>query len=171
MVGAGGWAVPRTITILFPDGTTEFWLTARVFEPGDKLQRYGRSRIVTSIGGRESDIDDRHTTDTLRPDDGEVSRPSRASVDMEEAGAAEAHSFAVRPGPGRREELGFAPVYAHVHFGNADARVIAVFDPFAPGERFPGLGKWLIREVKSRFKKVDGVETQCEVWVEQVDDD
>jgi hypothetical protein len=163
MVGAGGWAVPRTITILFPDGTTEFWLTARAFEPGDKLQRYGRSWIVTSIGGRESDIDDRHRTDTLRPDDGEVSRPSRASVDTEEAGAAEAHSFALRPGPGRREELGFAPVHAHVHFGNADARVIAVFDPFAPGERFPGLGKWLIREVKSRFKKVDGVETQCEV--------
>jgi hypothetical protein len=164
--------VPRTLTILFPDGKTEFWLTTRVFKPGDKLQRYGRSWIVTSIGGRESEVDGRHTTVELRPHDGEGSRPSRASMDTEEAGGAvEAHSFALRPGLGRREELGFAPVHAHVHFGNAGARVMAVFDPLAPGERFPGLSKWVIREVKSRFKKVDGVETQCEVWVERVADE
>jgi hypothetical protein len=153
---------------LFPDGRTEYWLTTRAFKPGDKLQRGGRSWIVTSIGGRESDVDDRHTTVTLQPDD-EGSRPSRASVDAEEAGGmVEAHSLALRPG--WDEKLGFTPVHAHVHFGDTGARVIAVFDPLVPGELLAGFGKWVIREVKSRFEKVDGVATQCEVWVERVDD-
>jgi hypothetical protein len=168
--GAEEGAVPRTLTILFPDGRTEYWLTTRVFKAGDKLQRDGKSWIVTGIGGHESDVDDRHTTVTLRPDEGEVSRPSRASVDTEEAGGVvEAHSFALRPG--WAEKFGFAPVHAYVHFGDAGARVIAVFDPLVPGERLAGFGKWVIREVKSRFKKVDGIETQCEVWVERVDDE
>ena len=41
---------PRTLAILFPDGQTQFWLTKRVFAIGDKLNRDGKTWIVTSLG-------------------------------------------------------------------------------------------------------------------------
>jgi hypothetical protein len=44
-----------------------------------------------------------------------------------------------------------APFRAHVHFGDGDSRVIAVFDPLLPGERLTGLENWVIREVEVRL--------------------
>jgi hypothetical protein len=58
--------MPRTLTMFFPDGRTEYWLTARVFEPGEKLDHNGESWIVTSVGSPERDGECRHTTVTLR---------------------------------------------------------------------------------------------------------
>jgi hypothetical protein len=53
--------MPRTLTILFPDGRTEYWFTALVFGVGDRFQRNGESLIVTSIappdGGQDGDGD------------------------------------------------------------------------------------------------------------------
>jgi hypothetical protein len=60
--------VPRSLTILFPDGRAEFWLTALVFAPGDKLEREGKSYIVTSIGDFGTGDDRRHMTVTVRLD-------------------------------------------------------------------------------------------------------
>ena len=58
--------MPRTLTIFFPEGRTEYWLTALVFEPGDTLDREGVPWIVTSVGSPERDGEGRHTTVTLR---------------------------------------------------------------------------------------------------------
>jgi hypothetical protein len=58
--------MPRTLTMFFPDGRTEYWLTALVFEPGDKLKRNGATWIVTSVGSPERDGERRHTTITVR---------------------------------------------------------------------------------------------------------
>ena len=63
-----------------------------------------------------------------------------------------------------------APFRAHVHFGDGDSRVIAVFDPLLPGEQLAGLETWVIREVEVRLGKFRGVETQCEVWVERLNE-
>jgi hypothetical protein len=63
-----------------------------------------------------------------------------------------------------------APLRAHVHFGEGDSRVIAVFDPLLPGEQRAGLEKWVIRKVKVRLGNFRGVETQCEVWVERLNE-
>ena len=65
--------MPRTLTLFFPDGRTAYWLTALVFEPGDKLDREGGSWLVTSVGSPERDTEGRHTTATLRAysDDGD----------------------------------------------------------------------------------------------------
>jgi hypothetical protein len=46
--------LPRTLTIFFPDGTSEYWLTELVFQPGDKLQRNGGSWVVASVGRPEA---------------------------------------------------------------------------------------------------------------------
>ena len=58
--------MPRTVTILFPDGKTEYWFTGLIFDVGDKLGRNGEPWIVTSVG--EPDSDGTHTTITLRHD-------------------------------------------------------------------------------------------------------
>jgi hypothetical protein len=71
---------------------------------------------------------------------------------------------------GMSERMGVAPLRAHVHFGDGDSRVIAVFDPLLPGEQLAGLEKWVIRKVKVRLGNFRGVETQCEVWVERLDE-
>jgi hypothetical protein len=66
--------MPRQLAILFPDGRTEYWLTAQVFKVGDRLARSGTSWVVTSIATpdghkpRTEDGDGRHTTITVRPD-------------------------------------------------------------------------------------------------------
>lgn len=63
--------MPRTLTIFFPDGTTEYWLTTLDFTPGDKIERNGRTWTVTSIGGSKGDGQGRHMTVTVSAaDDG-----------------------------------------------------------------------------------------------------
>jgi hypothetical protein len=75
--------LPRQLAIFFPDGRSEYWLTVRVFEVGDKLDRAGTTWVVTSItspDGHRSDSedgDDRHATMTVRSDDdGELVSPT-----------------------------------------------------------------------------------------------
>jgi hypothetical protein len=50
----------ETLTILYPDGEREFWLTNRTFAPGDVLERNRRSWIVVRIddgfGRKESTV-------------------------------------------------------------------------------------------------------------------
>jgi hypothetical protein len=50
----------ETLTILYPDGEREFWLTNRTFAPGDVLERKRRSWIVVRIddgfGRKESTV-------------------------------------------------------------------------------------------------------------------
>lgn len=60
--------MPRTLTIFFPDGETEYWFTALVFEEGEKLTRNGKIWIVTSIGRPDGDGDGKHMTITVRQD-------------------------------------------------------------------------------------------------------
>ena len=47
-----------TLTILYPDGEREFWLTNRTFAPADVLERSRRSwvgvRIVDGVGRNHS---------------------------------------------------------------------------------------------------------------------
>jgi hypothetical protein len=56
--------------------------------------------------------------------------------------------------------------HALVRFPEQDPRVIAVFEPLFAGEHLPGLEGWVIRDVQVRTEEVDGVPTQCEIWVE-----
>jgi hypothetical protein len=72
--------MPRTLTIFFPNGATEYWLTALVFEPGDKLDRNGATWIVTSVGSPEGDGESRHTTITVREDGDLQSTDERETV-------------------------------------------------------------------------------------------
>jgi hypothetical protein len=50
----------ETLTILYPDGEREFWLTNRTFAPGDVLERNMRSwvvvRIDDGVGRKESTV-------------------------------------------------------------------------------------------------------------------
>ena len=41
--------MPRTLTIIFPDGRREFWFTDQVFETGDLLERWSASWLVESV--------------------------------------------------------------------------------------------------------------------------
>jgi hypothetical protein len=45
----------RTLTLLFPNGKTEFWFTDRLFEVGDKLSRKGKTWTVKSLGNFNHD--------------------------------------------------------------------------------------------------------------------
>ena len=56
--------MPRTLTILYPDGHREFWFTDQVFEPGDLLERAMGSWIVETVG--ESNEAGKHTTVAVR---------------------------------------------------------------------------------------------------------
>lgn len=66
--------MPRQLAMLFPNGTTEYWLTVRTFELGDTVARDGRRWIVSSIttpdglATRTVDGDRRTSTITLRPE-------------------------------------------------------------------------------------------------------
>ena len=57
--------MPRTLTILYPDGHREFWFTDQVFEPGDLLERAAGFWIVVSVDG----LNDagKHTSVAVRP--------------------------------------------------------------------------------------------------------
>jgi hypothetical protein len=69
-----GVFMPRQLTIFFPDGRTEYWLTARVFGVDDRFDRDGTAWVVTSITPpdgrttRTADRFSRHATITVRPD-------------------------------------------------------------------------------------------------------
>ena len=41
--------MPRQLAIFFPDGRTEYWLTAMVFSVGDRFDRHTAVSVVTSI--------------------------------------------------------------------------------------------------------------------------
>jgi hypothetical protein len=47
--------MPRTLSLLFPNGETEFWLTEQRFDVGDKISRNGETWIVTSLGNFNRD--------------------------------------------------------------------------------------------------------------------
>lgn len=60
--------MPRSLKILFPDGSREWWYTELVFEPGGILERRGRTWIVVSVA--DPDERGKHLTVTVRDDDG-----------------------------------------------------------------------------------------------------
>ena len=41
--------MPRTLTIVYPDGRREYWFTDQVFEAGDLLERGAASWFVVSV--------------------------------------------------------------------------------------------------------------------------
>lgn len=47
--------MPRTLSLLFPNGETQFWLTEQLFDVGDKISRDGQTWIVTSLGNFNRD--------------------------------------------------------------------------------------------------------------------
>jgi hypothetical protein len=59
--------MPRTLTILYPDGHREFWFTDQVFEPGDRVDRHAGSWVVVSVG-LPNEVG-KHTTVVVRPGD------------------------------------------------------------------------------------------------------
>ncbi len=60
--------MPRSLTMLMPNGSTEYWFTERVFEIGDKFERLGETWVVTSIGETDH-ATGKHISVTLRRDD------------------------------------------------------------------------------------------------------
>jgi hypothetical protein len=56
----------RTLTILFPDGSREYWFTELDFEPGGRLERNGESWLVVSVAGVNED--GKHTSLVVQPD-------------------------------------------------------------------------------------------------------
>jgi hypothetical protein len=56
----------RTLSLLFPNGETQFWLTEQLFDVGDKITRDGQTWIVTSLGN--FDRDGKALAVTLRAD-------------------------------------------------------------------------------------------------------
>ena len=65
--------MPRTLTILYPDGHRERWFTDQVFAPGDLLQRYAGSWFVVSVDG--SNAAGKHTTAVVRAGGRTAKRP------------------------------------------------------------------------------------------------
>lgn len=77
--------MPYTLSVLFHDGTREFWVTEQQLDVGDKITRNGQTWIVTSLG--EFDQDGKPLAVILRPDDemvdvspAQFTSSSRASV-------------------------------------------------------------------------------------------
>ena len=58
--------MPRVLSLLFPNGNMDFWVTERLFDVGDKITRDGRTWIVTSVGNFNRD--GKALAVTLRPD-------------------------------------------------------------------------------------------------------
>jgi len=57
--------LPRTLTIVYPDGRREYWFTDQVFEMGDLLERGAGSWFVVSVG--QPNDAGKHTTVVVRP--------------------------------------------------------------------------------------------------------
>jgi hypothetical protein len=55
--------LPRTLSIILPNGRTEYWFTDRVFAVGERLERDGVTFMVRSIG---SVRDGKHLSVTVR---------------------------------------------------------------------------------------------------------
>jgi hypothetical protein len=47
--------MPRTLSLLFPNGDTQFWLTEQMFDVGDKITRDGQTWVITSLGNFNRD--------------------------------------------------------------------------------------------------------------------
>jgi hypothetical protein len=47
--------MPRTLSLLFPNGETQFWLTEQLFDVGDKITHGSQTWIVTSLGNFNRD--------------------------------------------------------------------------------------------------------------------
>ena len=60
--------MPRSLTILMPNGPSEYWLTERVFEIGDTFERAGEIWVVTSIGETDH-ATGKHLSASVRRDD------------------------------------------------------------------------------------------------------
>ena len=67
--------MPRTLSLLYPDGETEFWLTDKLFNVGDKITRNGQTWVVTSLGNFNRD--GKAMAVTMRPD-GDSQQPAEA---------------------------------------------------------------------------------------------
>ena len=59
--------MPRTLSLLFPNGETQFWLTQQLFDVGDEITRDGQTWIVASLGNFNRD--GKALAVTVRPDD------------------------------------------------------------------------------------------------------
>jgi hypothetical protein len=59
--------MPRTLSLLFPNGETQFWLTEQLFDVGDEITRDGQTWIVASLGNFNRD--GKALAVTVRPDD------------------------------------------------------------------------------------------------------
>jgi hypothetical protein len=59
--------VSETVSILYPNGEREFWLTDRIFAPGDVFKRKKRSWVVVR--------NDRRRNNTVVVMPGHVDRP------------------------------------------------------------------------------------------------
>jgi len=67
--------VPRTLSLLFPNGETHFWVTEQLFEVGDTITRDGQTWVVTSLGNFNRD--GKALAVTLRAD-GDSQQPTEA---------------------------------------------------------------------------------------------
>jgi hypothetical protein len=47
--------MPRTLSSLFPNGQTEFWLTEQMFEVEDRITRDDQTWVITSLGNFNRD--------------------------------------------------------------------------------------------------------------------
>jgi hypothetical protein len=60
-----------------PHGRHEYWVTELIFKVGDKLERFGATWIVTSVGETD-EMTGKHMTVTVRradePSSGEIDR-------------------------------------------------------------------------------------------------
>jgi len=59
--------MPRTLSLFFPNGETQFWLTEQLFDVGDEITRDGQTWIVASLGNFNRD--GKALAVTVRPDD------------------------------------------------------------------------------------------------------
>jgi hypothetical protein len=67
--------MPRTLSLLYPDGEAEFWLTDKLFDVGDKITRNGQTWVVTSLGNFNRDGKAMAVTVRL---DGDSQQPAEA---------------------------------------------------------------------------------------------
>ncbi len=67
--------MPRTLSLLFPNGETQFWLTEQMFEVGDRITRDGQTWVITSLGNFNRD--GKALAVTLRAD-GDSQQPTEA---------------------------------------------------------------------------------------------
>lgn len=67
--------MPRTLSLLFPNGGTQFWLTEQMFEVGDRITRDGQTRVITGLGNFNRDGKAMAVTVRL---DGDSQQPTEA---------------------------------------------------------------------------------------------